>query len=155
MKVIDPPSNILLLRAETGEALLPGLDFVHRVVGSSARSNWNHLVVEELNVPINELDGVMFVQHVAVVNVGQPVTFEVTKDGRRQCILDTGSTSVFPSHQPFFSRRKRGESGFAHVILVGLDPVFVGQTRRRWNSIPMMLNWLSGEARLILSSGTL
>jgi AraC family transcriptional regulator len=128
MTVIDAPSTILLLRAETGDVLLPGLDFVHRVVGSSARSNWNHLVVEELHVPKNELDGVMFVQHVAVVNVGPPVTFEVTKNGRRECVLDTGSTSLFPSHQPFFSRRKRDESGSAHVILVGLDPVFVSQT---------------------------
>jgi len=67
----------------------------------------------------------MFVQHVAVVNVGPPVTFEVSKDGRLR-VMDTGSTSLFPSHRPFFSRRKRDESGSAHVILVALDPEFVG-----------------------------
>lgn len=101
MNVTSTPTNIPLLRAETGD-VLPDLDLLHPVVISSARSNWHHLVVEELHVPKNELDNVMFVQHVVVVNIGPPVTFEVAKDGSRLCVLDTDSTSLFPSHQPFF-----------------------------------------------------
>src|SRR5262249_54054015 len=126
MNVSRPPSNIPVLRAATGE-LVPA-DFIHRVVVSSARSNWHNLVVEELHVPKRELDEHMFVHHVVAVNVGPPVTFEVTKDGRGLYVLETGATSFLPSHQPFFRRRKRDESGSAHVILVALDPGFVSQT---------------------------
>jgi AraC family transcriptional regulator len=126
MNVTRPPSNIPVLLAATGE-FVPA-DFIHRVVASSARSNWHNLVVEELHVPIRELDEHMFVQHVVAVNVGPRLTFEVTKDGRRLYVLDTGSISFIPSHQPFFTRRKRDESGPAHVILVALDPGFVSRT---------------------------
>ena len=126
MNVSRPPSNIPVLRAATGK-LVPA-DFIHRVVVSSARSNWHNLVVEELHVPKRELDEHMFVQHVVAVNGGPPVTFEVTKDGRGLYVLETGATSFLPSHQPFFRRRKRDESGSAHVILVALDPGFVSRT---------------------------
>lgn len=118
-------SNIPLICTTKGDVLSGNP--LSRVVLSSASSNWHNLVVEELHVPKRELDDVMFIQHVVVVNVGRPVTFEVTKDGRSRCVLGTDAISLFPSHQSFFSRRKREENGPAHVILVALDPVFVIQ----------------------------
>jgi AraC family transcriptional regulator len=125
MDVTKPPSNIPILRATNGE-ILPGNPFSGAVL-SSACSNWHNLLVEEHRVPSNELDDAMFIQHVVSVNVGRRVTLEITKEGR-SCVLETGAVSLFPSHQSFFSRRKKEESWSAHVILVALDPVFVSQT---------------------------
>ena len=76
MDVTKPRSNIPILRAQSGEVLAGDLS---SVVLTSARSNWHNLVVEEHRVPSRELDDAMFIQHVVVVNVGRPVTFEVTK----------------------------------------------------------------------------
>jgi len=45
MNVSRPPSNIPVLRAATGK-LVPA-DFIHRVVVSSARSNWHNLNIRE------------------------------------------------------------------------------------------------------------
>jgi hypothetical protein len=108
--VMKLPSNIPILHATNGE-LLAGSPR-SAVVLSSARSNWH----------------VKYVQHVVCVNEGRVVTFETKKDGRRHRVLERGAVSLFPSHCPFFSRRKKGENGSAHVLLVALDPVFVKQT---------------------------
>ena len=124
MDITKPPSNISILRATNGEAL-----FVNPPSGvalSSARSQWRNLVAEEHRIPSGELDDVMYTQHVVSVNLGRPVTFEVKKDGRCRR-LERGGISLFPSHHPFFSRRKKDEHGSAHVFLVALDPVFVSQ----------------------------
>jgi hypothetical protein len=108
--VMKLPSNIPILHATNGE-LLAGSPR-SAVVLSSARSNWH----------------VKYVQHVVCVSEGRVVTFETKKDGRRHRVLERGAVSLFPSHCPFFSRRKKGENGSAHVLLVALDPVFVKQT---------------------------
>ena len=124
--VIKPLSSIPILHATNGEVLAGNPRST--VVLSSARSNWHNLIVEEHRVPSGELDDVNYIQHVVCVNRGRAVTFEVTKDGRRHRVLERGAISLFPSHHPFFSRRKKGENGPAHVLLVALDPVFVRQT---------------------------
>ena len=119
-------SNIPLLRVNNGEVL--SANPLSTIVVSSIRSNWHSLVVEEHRIPNRELDDVMYIQHIVAVNVGRPVTFEHTKNGRGGRVWQTGTVSLFPSHHAFFSRRKKDETESAHVILVALDPVFVSQT---------------------------
>lgn len=135
---MEPGSNIPILRATNGE-VLPA-NPLSKVVLSSARASWHNLVVEEHRVPSYKLDrssmspwnfgldGVMYVQHVVVVNVGRPLTCHIKRDGRCRRVYHTGTISLFPSHHTFFSRMKKDEDGFANAVFVALDPVFVNQT---------------------------
>ena len=122
-------SKIPLLRAPKGE-VLPGNPF-STVVLSSAFTTWYQLVVEEHHFTSHELDDLMYMQHVVALNLGPPITCEYKKNGRFQRMTKaTGTIYLSPSHQPFHVSRRPNidESGFADVLYVALDPVFVAQT---------------------------
>lgn len=124
--MLKTASQLPILRA-TNDEILPG-DHPSKVVLSSARTRWNTLLVEEHHVPSLEWDGGTFVQHVVAVNVGRPLTSEVRKArGFRRIHHKTGSISVFPSHQPFYSRIKKNNNGGAEALFVALDPVFLNR----------------------------
>jgi hypothetical protein len=61
-----------------------------------------------------------------VMNIGRSILCEVRKDGRFQRVTKhKGAMSFFPSHQPFFRRVRKDESGASDVLYVALDPLFI------------------------------
>src|SRR5258708_39447530 len=98
------PHSIPLWRA-SGE-LLSG-NASSRVVLSSAGTKWNDVVVEQHDFLSIELADVMYKQHVFVINVGPPITWEFKKKGRfRRVLKEKDAISFFPSCQPFSGRLK-------------------------------------------------
>lgn len=123
--VMKPQSNIPMLQAN-GEPVPVGA--LSRAVLWSSGRNWPNLVVEEHRIFGADLDNVKFVAHVVTVNIGRSVTHDVAKCQRSRQVFKTGMSSLFPSHHPFFTRRRREESGFMDALFVALDPAFVIQT---------------------------
>ena len=119
------PQSVPLWR--TNEELLPG-HALSRVVLSSLGTRWNDILVEQHNVPSSELAEVTYKRHVAVINLGHSTIWEFKKDGRfRRFFKPRGAISFFPSHQPFSGRLKVERGGFANVLFLALDPVFVSR----------------------------
>jgi AraC family transcriptional regulator len=123
--MMKPQSNILMLQAN-GKTLPAGA--LSRVVLWSSGRNWPNLVVEEHHISGADLDNVKYVPHVVGVNIGRSVTHEVDKRQRLRQVFRTGMSSLFPSHHPFFTRRRKEENGFTDALFVALDPDFVSQT---------------------------
>jgi AraC family transcriptional regulator len=121
--------KISLVQTAGGEAEPANLP--SSVVLSSACTNWRHLVVEEHHFPSPyDLDGLMYLQHVIAINIGPPITCEFKKSGRLQRMCKSkGTICLSPSHETLFRRcRTPEENGFADVLCVALDPLFVSQT---------------------------
>ena len=119
------PHSIPLWRSN-GE-LLPG-NALSRVVLSSVGTRWNDVVLEQHDFLSIELADVMYRQHVFVINVGHPITWEFKKEGRFQRVFKArGAISFFPSHQPFSGRPKVERGVFVDVLFLALDPVFVSR----------------------------
>jgi AraC family transcriptional regulator len=119
------PHSIPLCR--TNGEILPG-NALSRVVLSSVGTKWNDVVVEQHHIPSSEWVDVMYKRHVIIVVVGHPFILEVEKDGRFQRVQrPTGALSFFPSRQPFSSRLKVERGGFADVLFLALNPVFVSR----------------------------
>jgi len=119
-------SNIPILRARDDE-VLPG-NPPSKVILSSAATNWRSLIVEEHRIPYLELNGGKFVHNVVGVNLGKPVSAEVKTRGRFRRILNqTGSISLFPSHQPYFARMNPGKNDFAHALYLVAEPALVNE----------------------------
>ena len=122
-------SNIPILRARADE-VLPG-NPPSKVMLSSAATNWCSLIVEEHRIPYLELNGSKFVHNVVGVNLGKPVPAEVKTSGRFRRILNqTGSISLFPSHQPYYARMNPGKNDFAHALYLVAEPVLVNEAAR-------------------------
>jgi AraC family transcriptional regulator len=109
------------------ERLLPG-NALSQIVLSSLGTRWNDILVEQHNVPNSELADVAYQRHVVVINIGHSTTWEFKKEGRfRRFFKARGAISFFPSHQPFSGRLKVARGGFANVLFLALDPVFVSR----------------------------
>jgi AraC family transcriptional regulator len=99
-----------------------------RVVLSSVGTKWNDVVVEQHHFPSSELSGVVYKRHVIIINIGDSITWETKKGGRfRRIYKPRGAISFWPSHQAFSGRLKLERDGFANVLFLALDPVFVSR----------------------------
>ena len=99
-----------------------------RVVLSSVGTKWNDVVVEQHHFPSSELSGVVYKRHVIIINIGDSITWDTQREGRSQRIHKTrGAITLWPSHQPFSGRLKVERDGFANVLFLALDPVFVSR----------------------------
>jgi AraC family transcriptional regulator len=85
--------------------------------------------VEQHNVPNCELADVTYKrQHVVAINIGHSTTWESKKEGRFQRFFKArGAISFFPSDQPFSGRLKVESDGFANILFLALDPVFINR----------------------------
>jgi AraC family transcriptional regulator len=120
------PHSIPLWR--TNGELLPG-NVPSRIVLSSVGTKWNDVVVEQHHVPSSEVADVMFKRHVISINIGHSTTGERKKEGRFQCDFRArGAISFLPSDQPFSGWMKVERGVFANVLLLALDPAFIGRT---------------------------
>src|SRR5260221_516894 len=91
-------------------------------------TKWNDLVLEQHDFLSIELADVMYKQHVFVINVGHPITWEFKKKGRfRRVLKEKDAISFFPSCQPFSGRLKLERDVFGAFIRLGLDPIFVSR----------------------------
>src|SRR5258705_14017965 len=64
-----------------------------------------------------ELADVMYKQHVFVINVGHPITWEFKKKGRfRRVLKEKDAISFFPSCQPFSGRLKLERDVFGPLL---------------------------------------
>jgi AraC family transcriptional regulator len=126
---MNQPSKIPLLRERNGE-VLQGNPF-SSVVLSSARTNWQNIVVEEHRFASHALEDLMYIQHVIGVNLGPLIDCEFKKCGRFQRMSKTkGTIYLSPSHTSFNVARHPSmeENGFADVLYVALDPVLLTRT---------------------------
>jgi AraC family transcriptional regulator len=120
------PHSIPLWR--TNGELLAG-NVPSRIVLSSVGTKWNDVVVEQHHVPSSEVADVMFKRHVISINIGHSTTGERKKEGRFQCDFRArGAISFLPSDQPFSGWMKVERGVFANVLLLALDPAFIGRT---------------------------
>jgi AraC family transcriptional regulator len=111
----------------TNGELLPG-EPLSRVVLSSAGTRWNDVVVEQRHYPSSELTDVMFKRHVIAINIGHSTTWEFKKEGRlRRFVKARGGICFFPSHQPFSGQLKVDRGGYANLLFLALNPVFVSR----------------------------
>jgi AraC family transcriptional regulator len=114
-------------RRGTNEELLPG-NVLSQVVLSSVGTTWNDILLERRRLPSRELSGVTYKRHLVVINIGHPFTYEFEKDGRFQRVRrPRGAICFFPSHQRFSGRLKAEGGGFANLLVVALNPVFVSR----------------------------
>src|SRR5258707_15646904 len=94
------PNSIPLWHA-SGE-LFPG-NALCQVVLSSAGTKWNELVLEQHDFLSIELADVMYKQHVFVINVGHPITWEFKKKGRfRRGVKGKKEIFFFSMGEAFF-----------------------------------------------------
>ena len=99
-----------------------------RVVLSSVGTKWNDVAVEQHHFPSSELSGVVYKRHVIIINIGDSITWETKKEGRfRRIYKPRGAISFWPSHQSFSGRLKVERDGFANVLFLALDPVFISR----------------------------
>jgi AraC family transcriptional regulator len=65
---------------------------------------------------------------VIAINIGHSTTWEFKKEGRlRRFVKARGGICFFPSHQPFSGQLKVGRGGYANLLLLALNPVFVSR----------------------------
>jgi AraC family transcriptional regulator len=99
-----------------------------RVILSSVGTKWNNIVVEQHHFPSIEVADVMYRRHVIAINIGRLFTWEFKKEGRLQRFVKArGGICFFPSHQAFSGWLKVERAGFANLLYLALDPVFVSR----------------------------
>jgi AraC family transcriptional regulator len=99
-----------------------------RVVLSSVDTKWNDVVVEQHHFHSSELPDVMYKRHLICINIGHSFTREFEKDRRFHRVQRArGAITFFPSHQPFSGRLKAEGGGFANLLFLALNPLFVSR----------------------------
>src|SRR5262249_47475847 len=115
-------SNIPLLhlmRATNGEVLHDNL--FSAVVLSSARANWQKIMVEEHRFLNYALQDVVYTHHVLALNIGPPITCEFKTNGRfQQMCKPTGTILLSPSQEIICRYCKAEEHKFGDVLLLAL-----------------------------------